>query len=249
MKKRLFLIAISLLAVLAVAFPLRGAVTDLMPESQAAEIQQGPPIGGMAQLLDYPHPAAIVELEGQDRQDTLDMLLARPETGALLGEMNGKGFFFDPATAEVMRITIETDGIPVVVDAMTMHTILDDPVEEVLLSGALTAMVPQDGTEGFFQAHHTNLDPHLAEAPDPVIWVNGMPYVYITSLRWVYGRILYWNYWWYDSGHHPNWYYSYYYWYWRYYYWYGWYWPYWYWWVDGWYYWHYWYFWSTWFPY
>jgi hypothetical protein len=248
MKKRLFLIAISLLAVLAVAFPLRGAVTGLMPESQAAPSQLEPPkANSMSELLNYLYDVTIVPL---DDPVLLGELWNLPQTTALRVEMGNKGFTFDQADAELMQITIGTPEDPVVVNAMTVSTVLDNPAEELLLSGALTAMVPVDGSEGFFQAHHTNLDPHLADAPDPVIWVNGMPYVYITTLRWVYDRIVYWNYWWYDSGHHPNWYYSYYYWYWRYYNWYGWWpWPYWYWWVDGWYYWHYWYFWSTFFPY
>lgn len=62
-------------------------------------------------------------------------------------------------------------------------------------------------------------------------------------------RPIYWRIWWYDSHHHPNWFYGWYFWYWRYF----WYWhnpwvP-WYTWWWCWYYWHYWWFWSTWWPY
>jgi hypothetical protein len=114
----------------------------------------------------------------------------------------------------------------------------------------LVAMVAEDGTS-FFQAHHTNLDPNLAEVPDPVIWVNGMQYFYVTTLHWmgpVDGAIMPWHYWWYNSNHHPNWYYSYY----RFYY--GYYvdwsypWPGWYHWAYGWTYWRFWYYWSSYFP-
>jgi hypothetical protein len=247
--KRLVLISLTLIAVLVIAFPVRGAVSGLMASEQPTEVQQAPPIASMSELLNYPYPAMIQPLEGPERDEVLNMLMDRPETADLMMEMADKGFLFDPIDAEVMRVTIETDSEPVIVDAMTIPSVVEDVPNNVLLSGALTAMLPQDGTEGFFQAHHTNLVPNLADLPDPALYVNGMPYFYIRSLRWINGQIIVWNYWWFDSHHHPNWYYSHYFWYWRYSYWYGWHWPYWYWWAHGWYYWRYWYFWSTWFPY
>jgi len=125
----------------------------------------------------------------------------------------------------------------------------DEPLAAVEeLSAYLVAIVASDGT-AFFQAHHTNLDPRLAEAPDPPIVVNAMPYFYVTTLRWVNGRIVPWRYWWYDSNRHPNWYYAFY----KHYR--GYYlrldipWPGWYHWAYGWYYWRFWYYWSTYFPY
>ena len=111
----------------------------------------------------------------------------------------------------------------------------------------LTGLAADDGST-FFQAHHTNLDPQLAEVPDPAIVVNGMPYFYITTLQVVGGKIAYWRYWWYDSHRHPNWYYSLYRHYWDYYDFGGHLWPGWYRWVYGWYYWRFWYYWSTYFP-
>jgi len=179
--------------------------------------------------------------------------MGRPETTELIAAMAAKGFVFDAAYvadhATVMHVVIPTtDPAPVEVNGFTVSML--DPVRG--LSAALTAMQPIDlASPGFYQAHHTNLDPNLAEVPDPPIVFNGMPYFYITTLRWIGGPvpILYWHYWWFDSHNHPNWYYSHYFWYWRYY---GWYlvdWPYWYWWVHGWYYWQYWYFWSTYFLY
>jgi hypothetical protein len=64
-----------------------------------------------------------------------------------------------------------------------------------------------------------------------------------------HGFPIYWHIWWYDSHHHPNWFYGWYYWYWRYYWYYHNVWYPWYTWWWGWYYWHYWYYWSTWWPY
>jgi hypothetical protein len=115
------------------------------------------------------------------------------------------------------------------------------------LSAYLVAMVADDGTS-FFQAHHTNLDPALAEVPDPAILVNAMPYFYITTLQVIKGQIVYWRYWWYDSNNHPNWYFACYRHYWDYYFGYGYVWPWWYDWAYGWTYWRFWYYWSTWFP-
>jgi hypothetical protein len=244
MKKRTLWIVLTFLVVVAAALPLRGPVAGQASQSEAAAPQQMEAIPDMSTLLNYPYPVTIEDLLLEpERTEVLNKLMARPETVALMAEMAGKGFLFDPATADVMRIVIQ-DGTGYVglVEAMTMSTIANE------LSGALTAMVAADGT-GFFQAHHTNLDPSLAAVPDPPIIVNGMPYFYITSLRWINGQIIVWNYWWFDSHHHPNWYYSHYYWYWQYYGWRQWAWPYWYWWVHGWYYWRYWYYWSTWFPY
>jgi hypothetical protein len=111
----------------------------------------------------------------------------------------------------------------------------------------LTAMVADDGTS-FFQAHHTNLDPRLAESPSPAIVVNQMPYFHVTTLQVVQGRIVTWRYWWYDSHHHPDWYYALYRHYWDYYHGIGYRWPGWYHWAYGWYYWRFWYYWSAWFP-
>jgi hypothetical protein len=259
MKKRTILIVLAAVVVVATLVPLGGALAGFLPQAEALQpaqeetramlrpAQYGELIPDMSTLLDYPHDVRITRLEGPEAIVPRDMLLARPETIGLMAAMADKGFVFDPLSAEVMRI--ETDSLApdgtvesVEITAMTMTSIQNE------LSAALTAMVDRS-ERGFFQAHHTNLDPELAQVPDPPIIVNGMPYFYITTLRWINGRIVYWRYWWFDSHHHPNWYYSHYYWYWRYYWWYRVDWPYWYWWGYGWYYWRYWYFWSTWFPY
>lgn len=261
MKKRTVMMIVAAVVLLGTLVPLGAAVAGVLPQPDVQQPalrdsgamprlnQQEEPLPDLSSLLDYPHPVNMVTLQGPEAIAARDMLLARTETIDLMSAMADKGFFFDPESAEVMRIETETlspDGITqdVEITAMTMTTMENE------LSAALTAMVDNGPIErGFFQAHHTNLDPQLAEVPDPPIIVNGMPYFYITTLRWINGRIVPWRYWWYDSHHHPNWYYSHYYWHWRYYSWYRVDWPYWYWWTHGWYYWRYWYFWSTWFPY
>ncbi len=260
MKKRTVLIVVAVIFMLAALVPVGGAIAGFLPQPQAmssapkgpgpAPLAQGePPIPDLSTLLNYPYEVSIEELEIGDpeRDIVLETLLTTEACTDLLTEMAGKGFVFDLIVEpEVMVITIMGEsGPPTLVQAMTVSTTADE------LSGALTCMLGDDGY-GLFQAHHTNLDPHLAAVPDPPIIVNDMPYFYITTLRWIEDRIIRWHYWWYDSHHHPNWYYSHYYWYWKYYMWYlgpivdP---PVWYWWAYGWYYWRYWYYWSTWFPY
>lgn len=244
MKKRLALILATIAVVAVAVVPLRGVMAGFLTQAEPNAPQQLEPIPDLKTLLNYPHDVLVQPVETDPERETIiTFLLSHPEANAILNEMAAKEFYFDPiADAEVMVITIHSEvDPPVVVQAMTVPTIANE------LSAAFTAMVGDDGMS-FFQAHHTNLDPHLAEVPDPPIIYNGMEYFYITTLRWIGGRIVYWNYWWFNSHHHPNWYYSHYYWYWKYYVWYAWDWPYWYWWVNGWYYWHYWYYWSTWFP-
>ena len=76
MKKRSTLIALTLLAVVAIVFPMRGAVAGLVPNSQGAEIQQATPLAGMNELLNYPFPVHITEVEDPDeRQVILNKLL------------------------------------------------------------------------------------------------------------------------------------------------------------------------------
>jgi hypothetical protein len=256
MKKRIALILATVVVVAAAFLPLSGALAGVTSQPGASAPQQEPPIPDLKTLLNYPYPVHIEEVWTEpDRTDILVMFENREDTEAVRQAMRDKGFHFDfwnPERTEVMRIWIEdASGVALEVEAMTTTTFAE-VAPDVWLSGALTLMQPVDGSPGLYQAHHTNLDPHLAEVPDPPIIVNGMPYFYITTLRWVGpwpgGRIVYWNYWWFDSHHHPNWYYSHWYWYFKYYCWYDWDQPYWWWWAHGWYYWRYWYYWSTWFP-
>ena len=257
MKTRAFLVVTMVVVILAAMVPIGGVLAGVRSSPEAAiSLQEGPPIPDQRALLNYPYPVSIEDVtEPGDRGAILDRLTARCEFLELASTMESKGFVFNPATpAQVMRISIEDEsGLATVLEGFTMST--THTVDA--LSGALTIIEDMSDPErlAFAQAHHTNLDPHLAEVPDPPIIFNNMPYFYITTLRWVgpcdVGRITYWHYWWFNSHHHPNWYYSHYFWYWQHWSWYwsvDWPWPYWYHWVYGWYYWNYWYYWSTWFP-
>jgi hypothetical protein len=239
------------------------------------------PIPDLASLLDYPFPVHLEDLSGEEKDKVVDKLMQRPEVSELGSALSEKGFVLDPTGAEAMRVTMckrvylplvlknyADAGVrllvgegkggaspvigmwapgPCIIEMMVVPTSSATPE----LSAYLVAMVADDGT-AFFQAHHTNLDPMLAEVPDPPIEVNGMPYFYVTTLHWIgpsdLGLIVPWHYWWYDSHHHPNWYYACYQQYWGYYASAGVPWPWWHHWVYGWYYWRFWYYWSTWFP-
>lgn len=91
---------------------------------------------------------------------------------------------------------------------------------------------------------------------DPFIIVNAEPYWFISWHWWAWaipgypGHLVWWDYWWYDSHNHPNWYWGVY-WWWRSYikYYYGAYWVLWFPWYWHWTYWRHWNWWSTWFPY
>jgi hypothetical protein len=247
-KKRAVLILSTMLVVAAAVFPLSGAGAGLQSQSEPAMAAPPEQIPDMNTLLNYRYPVEIIELGGSGRDEVILDLMARPETLALMAEMETKGFVFDPADADAMAMLVETDTGPSNLIGMTMTTVHDE------LMGAITAMgcSQMSCRDGFFQAHITNLDPLLAEVPDPPIAFNGMPYFFITTLRWVgptdIGRVVYWRYWWFDSHHHPNWYYSCFRHYWDYYALVDHVWPWWHHWAYGWYYWRFWYFWSTWFP-
>ncbi|MGD8245489.1 MAG: hypothetical protein PVI63_09885, partial [Anaerolineae bacterium] len=176
MKKRTVVMIVAAMVVLATLVPLGAALAGFHPlgdrqqplRAEADEVLsplQGEPIPDLSTLLDYPYDVRITTLTGSDAAMARDMLMGRPETVELMAAMASKGFVFDPLSAEVMRIETESvypDGTvaSVEITAMTMTTIQNE------LSAALTAMVDSNQV-GFFQAHHTNLDPQLAEVPDP----------------------------------------------------------------------------------
>ena len=277
MKRRIILcslLAVAGLVILLSAVPARAHV---LPQPQAAQPEQvEPPISDLFDLLNDPAETQIQDLAGPEKELVVTTLLARPEAVQLRRAMAEKGFAPSLGNAEAMRVTVEGVTQTVTINAAVVPMVagqriflplilrnyagsharlasaqrgeeMQAPLSVEGLSAYLVAMVADDGTS-FFQAHHTNLDPRLAEVPDPAIIVNGMPYFYITTLHIVSGRIVYWHYWWYNSNNHPNWYYAYYRYYWSYYYYAGFGWPWWYHWGYGWTYWRFWYYWSTWFP-
>jgi hypothetical protein len=268
----------SLAATLALAILLSaGPGAGFLPRLHAESIVQADPLPDLESLLNYPNNVHIEDLAGVPAEQMIQTLVARPEAVQLRMALGEAGYMIDLRGAQAMQVTLDDgSGLQRIIDVVVVPTAVGQRLflplvlrgytagaihltppewhQEIVESGSpadstayLVAMVADDGTS-FFQAHKTNLDPKLAELPDPAIIVNGMPYFYITTLHIVDGRLIYWHYWWYDSHHHPNWYYAYYLHYWDYYL-YGLYdWPWWYHWTYGWYYWRFWNYWSAWFP-
>ncbi len=272
------LILRSLLVTLVLVLVLSMAPARAQPPSQpqGTEAEEPPPIPDLYTLLNYPYRTSIQDLADPERAAVVAELLARPEAIQLRIAMGEKGFAPAGADAEAMLVLVEgPDGprtlrvavvpmvaakrvyLPLIMRGYSGSTSLaarstdsDEAMVELApeqLSAYLVAMVADDGTS-FFQAHHTNLDPRLSEAPDAPIVVNGMPYFYITTLQVIDGRIVHWHYWWFDSHHHPNWFYACYRTYWTHFYQVGILWPWWHQWAYGWTYWRFWYYWSTYFP-
>jgi hypothetical protein len=251
-----------------------GLGTGFVIRLRAADAPQAAPLPDLQSLLNHPNDVSIVDLAGPQAEQVIQTLVNEPEAVQLRLALNEAGYMLDLGNAEAMHVTMHTgleiDAVvvptlvrqqrlflPLILKSYTPSAVHLAPQgwgQELMEQWSpesskayLVAMVAEDGTS-FFQAHKTNLDPHLAAVPDPAIIVNGMPYFYITTLHVVDGRIIYWRYWWYEAGNHPNWYYAYYLHYWDYYL-YGPYdWPWWYHWAYGWYYWRFWNYWSAWFP-
>jgi hypothetical protein len=276
MKRRIFSGVLAVTLVLAILAS-TGAGAGLFPTLQAATPVQAAPIPDLGSLLDYPHGVQLEDLSGAQAEQAVSTVLARPEAVLLRMALAEGGQIVDREAAAAMRVTLD-DGagttriidmvvVPVVTGKVTMlplivkqfsgavahlaprewHETTPEQGPSTAARTYLVGMVADDGT-GFFQVHKTNLDPALAAVPGTPLVVNNMPYFYITTLHVVAGRIVYWHYWWYDSHHHPNWYYAYYLHYWDYYFYHGYDWTWWYHWAYGWYYWRFWYYWSSWFP-
>lgn len=274
---RYSLLAVAVLVSLLFAVPTHAHVLSQPPIPSAAEPEEvEAPIPGLLDLLNDPNETHIQDLTGPEKELVLTTLLARPEAIQLRRAMAEKGFVPGLGNAEAMQVTVQSVTQTVTINVAVVPMIagqriflplilrnyagsharlasaeqgeaMQAPPPARALSAYLVAMVASDGST-FFQAHHTNLDPRLVDAPSFPITFNGMPYFYITTLQVIHGRIVYWRYWWFDSSHHPNWYYAYYQHYHDYYYHAGFVWPWWHHWTYGWTYWRFWYYWSTWFP-
>jgi hypothetical protein len=98
--------------------------------------------------------------------------------------MRDRGFDLDPAgpeaQIELMHIEVSAPEGAGEIAAMTASLIA---IEKAV---ALTAMLHVENPDaGLFEAHHTNLDPRHAKAPDPLIVVESMPHFRIATLRWI----------------------------------------------------------------
>jgi hypothetical protein len=241
-------------------------------------LQIGGPIPDQVTLLNHPYPVQVEDLTGGERDSVLIDLTSSDEYWLLAGTLAAKGYqpVEDLSTWETLRVTLcRRVYLPIVVkehevayavlpaeggsaplapsqvpEGVCYIDVLVVPIEAEQQPGPMgyiVSMLGEDGS-GFFQAHHTNLDPRLMDVPHTDVMVNGMEYFYVTTLQVVGGQVVPWNYWWYNSHRHPNWYYSFYRHYWDYYFQAAYHWHTWYHWAYGWYYWRFWYYWSTYFP-
>lgn len=173
----------------------------------------------------------------------------------VLTYLEDKGYTFDPAdgTASEVTMFIEEKEFTGTVTSWWSNNTLEDGTRACMLSAE---MVDESSMAMGFV---TNLlPPEQIPEVDPYIIVNAQPYLFVDFYWWAWhpiGRVVSYSYWWYNSHHHPNWFWGPY-WWWRiyikgYYYpyidvpywrpWWGWWWH--------WTYWRHWYWWSTYFPY
>lgn len=177
-------------------------------------------------------------------------------------ELEAKGYMFDPAYGgslyhidSFFDVYFEPGSEPFEgqVSSWWSSNTLEDGTRACMLSAEM-----EDGT-GMAMGFVTNLlPPEQVPDVDPYIIVNAQPYLFVRFYWWAWypiGKIVIWSYWWYDSHHHPNWFWKPYWWwrvytrsyyypytvvpYWR---------PWWSWWWH-WVYWHHWHWWCTYFPY
>ena len=219
MKRRLILGSLLVALVVSILIPVSPAGARIALRLQANAPLHVGPANDLADLLNYPYDARIQDLEGLEWETVVTTLMDRPEAVQLRMAMARKGFFADLAKAEAMRIvvtvpdgttrTLEAAAVPMGPGLRVFLPLVlknypgsagpllpTEPGDEApmalrpgALSAYLVAMVADDGTS-FFQVHHTNLDPELADVPDPPIYYNDIPYFYITTLRIVDGRIV-----------------------------------------------------------
>lgn len=220
---------------------------------------------------------SLGETQGQTEPNSLGELVDCPasvtvedlpegEVGPALGEimddvegfeeiqdkLDDKGYDFDKDVASISRFWGSISGEQFSGYALSWWSGDGPDGTRAFIAAALL----DDGTSTVFGVITNLLPPDQVSEIDPYIIVNAMPYIYVDWYWWVWGpipKIVRWNYWWYDSHSHPNWYWGSY-WWWRTYirwYWEGWgeVWRPWWWWFWSWMYWKHWYWWSTYFPY
>lgn len=202
-------------------------------------------------IVEWPYPYYLVDIPF--------FIPASPEGYTeVKTALEAKGYTFDPAEGTAMNVTmfIEEEEVKGTATSWWSSNTLEDGTRACMLS-----YEPLDETDdpGMAMGFVTNLlPPEQIPEVDPYIIVNAQPYLFVDFYWWAWhpiGRVVRWPYWWYDSHHHPNWFWGPY-WWWRtytrsYYYpyqyvpywrpWWGWWWH--------WTYWRHWYWWSTYFPY
>jgi hypothetical protein len=177
------------------------------------------------------------DLEGAERKKAIKEATTNRDFALLREHFAKEKFEFDLAGAKAMEASYLRSPLRI--------TIVSVPGRgtAATTSASITVATANDGTS-LTLGHSTNLGTSLEVPISPTRY----PVFYIHCWVVKHGQLIPWRYWWYDSHHHPNWFYSGYYRYYRYWWYYRNHWPYWYNWFWGWYYGYHWHYWSTWFP-
>ncbi len=177
----------------------------------------------------------LADLTGAGRTAAIEEALRHEGTKAVSTALEEEGYTLNQEKAKVIRVNFDDPEQPEV----TIVSIPSNPGPGGSKAAIVVAM-PTAG-EPIYMGYMTNIG--VVSGSGSVIVY---PSFFIRTAYWIDGRIIWWQYWWYDSYNHPNWYYSWWYWHWEYYWdhdypWYPWYT-----WYYSWFYWHSWWYWSTW---
>lgn len=247
-------IAMMLVVALAVSF-VAGMFNALRPSMGVDPNLNANEPNSLKDIVEFPEtPGDTQLLPSDDPTGAIQKITDSYDWGNVTEALGQKGFTFDLAQATVEDVASSSLGGFFGYTLSAWSTEIGANGERAFIS----AMYEFNSNSTMVVAGITNLlPPDQVPEVDPYIIVNAMPYMYI---RWYWyawlpiGRVVSWNYWWYDSHSHPNWYWGCY-WYWRNYvayYWQGGYgkaWLPWWWWFWHWTYWRNWNWWSTYFDY
>lgn len=205
----------------------------------------------LQELVELPNwNVQIRDLNDTEKQTPFNMILTDVEGFSnVKGQLEGKGYQFDNASANVIAVILAYDGTPYQGFALSWWS---SNVDSNGVRAFITAVEMNDGSDIVTGVQTNLLPPDQVPGIDPYIIVNAMPYMYVQPWWWVWGpwsRLVFWKYWWYDSHSHPNWYWGVYWWWRSYMRYYQVVWRAWFWWYWSWVYWRHWYWWSTYFPY
>jgi hypothetical protein len=192
--------------------------------------------GSLDELINFWQGEGHLEdLAGADRSAAIEEALLDEGMQSVSDALEAEGYTLNPEQAEVIRATFDDPEQPEVI-------IVSIPSPANPENSKATAIIafPGEGAP-LVMGYITNIG---VIASDGSVVVQ--PSFFVRALHWVDGQLVWWQYWWYDSSNHPNWYYSWWYWHWWYYWDYGYSWYPWHTWFYSWFYWDYWWYWSTW---
>jgi hypothetical protein len=131
--------------------------------------------------------------------------------------LKAKGYTFNPADGTAMNVTgsvihsILTGEIGTIWTSPFNGTVTSWWSNNTLTDGTRACILSAQMMDGanMTMAFVTNLlPPDKVSEVDPYVIVNAMPYTYVSFYWWAWrpiGKIVSWDYWWYDSQSHPNW--------------------------------------------